>query len=168
MKRLAILTLSVVMLGSVASPVSADPKNDAPGQVKKRRGELRCELKDFHQDRKKQPLTVDVLGMNERGHLVRGPRFDAERTRELQFVLTWPTFPDQETARIELYNPDGHVYQELPSAIGPDGSGRARISVSGTWITERRLYGSWCAEVYLEGIAAPVAKTIFVLDTPGR
>jgi len=167
----AIWTIAVAVLLTVSGSAVAKDKDEKQAEreaQKKHKSDVRCELNDKHGDRRKEPADLHIIATDLDGDRHKGWRFKALDTRELDFIVKWPALPGapgSQTQRIELYNPNGHVYQELGAAITTPEM-HTRIPVAGTWITEKKLFGPWCAEVYLEGIAAPIAKHRFILRAP--
>lgn len=104
-------------------------------------------------------------GRRMRGHGRYG--FPADSVRELLIVVDWKGLAGSHIQRLELYAPDGALYQRFTT--GFSGAGRrtapveTTLPVSGTPITQSSLFGEWCAEVYLDSEDAPIARQRFHL-----
>ena len=108
---------------------------------------------------------VDVQGVDDRGRLRRGQRFEADVLRELRIRVSWGRVGEPTAQRIELFTPSGHLYQAFPAEVDQDIM-ETSVPVGGTLITQYGLYGEWCLELYVEGVRAPVARKGFALLPP--
>lgn len=118
---------------------------------------------------------VEVLGVDNRGATLGGKEFTAEAVRYLRLIVWWNVV-GVHRQRLELYAPDGSLYQQFSTAFdGDDVHFRQRggqspwtrvetkLLVGGTWITEYGVFGTWRMDVYLDGASAPMASEEFVL-----
>jgi hypothetical protein len=109
--------------------------------------------------------TIAFVGINEREKRVRG--FHFRDLRYLYIYVTWNLPGGPNTQRIELFSPDGALYQRFSTEFTSPTSATTTetwVPVGGTWITQHSLFGAWRVEVYLDGSATPVATSGFVLD----
>jgi len=63
--------------------------------------------------------------------------------------------------RLELYAPDGSLYQRLSGSVAPNT--QTLIPVGGTWITEHSLFGDWRVDVYVDRETTPITSRAFTL-----
>ena len=161
---LALLLAAGLACGPAVAADKAERAHDKAG-IGKRPSEKRCEARDEHGDRRKHPLRIEFIGVDTSGRQHKGHGFRAKELRELRILIDWPNFGEPRTQRLELYNPNGAVYQESSADI-TESPMEVRIPVAGTWITQYELFGPWCVEVYLEGVPEPVARRGFVLSAP--
>lgn len=132
---------------------------------------------------------LHFVGLLHDTRLVRGEEFAAGSLRDLLIVVEYRHLSGLHIQRIELYSPDGSLYQQRSTEVTlagdrvagagrkPDkGKGRGgedkagwgervevRLPVGGTWITEHALFGAWRVEVYLDSERLPIASGVFVL-----
>jgi hypothetical protein len=121
---------------------------------------------------------VSFVGVLNDGHNRVGEEFPGRGLRELRIVVNWTEVDHVHQQRLELYSPDGSLYQRLTSAFTgvrrapiraahhPPTVVTTRIPVAGTSIVDSSLFGEWCAEVFLDDEAAPIARHRFFLDAP--
>lgn len=98
-----------------------------------------------------------------------GDDFPLATLRELRVVVEWSELEDSHNQRVELYSPDGSLYQRF-SRMFTGGrrpvSVTTRVPVSGSSITDSSLFGDWCVEVFLDDEEAPIARRPFTLTAP--
>jgi len=117
-----------------------------------------------------------------------GDHFSAKVLRDLLVYVEYQALaPGAHTQRLQLYLPDGALYQQFTSALEAGGAGKpaaeappahaprapgaqagmeqvvTRLPVGGTWITQYSLYGTWRVEVYLDQARTPTVQRTFVL-----
>jgi hypothetical protein len=121
---------------------------------------------------------VSFLGILNNGRNRVGETFPGHGLRELRVVVNWKEIDHVHQQRLELYSPDGSLYQQLTTAFTgvrpaprqaahhPGVTVTTRIPVAGTSIVDSSLFGEWCAEVFLDDEAAPIARHRFFLDAP--
>lgn len=108
---------------------------------------------------------IHFVGVNQNERRVHG--FHFRDLRELYIRVTWNLPGGPNTQRIELFSPNGALYQRFsmeftsPTTVTTT---ETWVPVGGTWITQYSLFGAWRVEVYLDGSATPVATSGFVLD----
>jgi hypothetical protein len=100
------------------------------------------------------------------GHLHNGSsrqddQFSTTSLRDLLISVTCSSASGSHRQRLELYAPDGSLYQRLAGAVAP--STQALIPVGGTWITEHSLFGDWRVDVYVDRETTPIASHAFTL-----
>lgn len=108
--------------------------------------------------------TLDFIGVKDNGKHVNGADFRG--LVDLFIHLTWNLPGGQNTQRVELFAPDGGLYQRfLQEFTSPTTSTTTEtwVPVSGSWITQHSLFGAWRVEVYLDDGRTPVATSGFVL-----
>ena len=136
---------------------------------------------------------LHFVGLLHDKRLVRGEEFSAESLRDLLIVVEYRHLSGPHIQRIDLFSPDGALYQQLSTEFtlaggrvpgeGPKpakakgrgsdqrgGWGEAvetRLQVGGTWITEHSLFGAWRVEVYLDSERMPITSRVFVLIPEG-
>jgi hypothetical protein len=106
--------------------------------------------------------TLQFVGVNHNGGLTGGAEFSGELLRYLRLVVGWKNLSGSHTQRLELFSPDGSLYQQLPAQLAGTAS-EARLLVGGTWITQHSLFGAWRVEVYLDRERMPITTGVFVL-----
>ena len=98
-----------------------------------------------------------------------GVEFPGAELRELRIVATWSELEDLHHQRLEVFSPDGSLYQRntgVFTATGRPLSVTTRLPVGGTAIVDAGLYGAWCVELFLDDEEAPIARRGFVLTAP--
>jgi hypothetical protein len=108
--------------------------------------------------------TIDVVGVKDNGKRANGVHF--RHLNDLYILVTWNLPGGPNTQRLELFAPDGALYQRFSKEFtSPTSSTTTEtwVPVSGTWITQHSLFGTWRVEVYLDADSTPVATTGFVL-----
>jgi len=112
---------------------------------------------------------LSFVGLARNGRSRVGEDFAGADLRELRFVAEWTDVEGPHLQRLELYSPDGSLYQRFTGTFS--GTGRpvsvaTRLLVSGTPIVESGLYGDWCVELFLDEEEAPIARRGFSLTPP--
>jgi hypothetical protein len=113
------------------------------------------------------PVSVRVTftGVQRDGTLASGYRFGVAALSDLLIVIQWPGLGPR-TQRLELFTPDGALYQRITAPVPASGRVETRLPVSGTWITQQSLYGTWCVGLYADDVLHAVGRTQFTLQ-PG-
>jgi hypothetical protein len=100
--------------------------------------------------------------------LLGGGNFSADAVRDLLITVAYQGLAlGAHTQRLNLYAPDGALYQQFATAFVVEGSvarPETRLLVGGTWITQHSLYGTWRVEVYLDQARTPAAQRTLVLS----
>jgi hypothetical protein len=122
------------------------------------------------------PAVLEVLGVGDGGRVIRGRAFPKDLVRYLR-ILVWWNVAGTHAQRLELFAPDGSLYQRFsaqfdadnPSLRQPFGQSvrtpvETRLLVGGTWITEHGLFGAWRVDVYLDSGSTPNSTASFVLS----
>jgi hypothetical protein len=112
---------------------------------------------------------LSFVGVARNGRARVGARFETADLREMRIVADWTGIEGAHLQRLELYSPDGSLYQRFTGTFS--GSGRpvsvsSRLLVTGTSIVDSGLYGEWCAELFLDEDDAPIARRGFELIAP--
>ena len=108
-------------------------------------------------------------GVLKNGRTRVGEQFTMGELRELRIVTSWTEAEDAHLQRVDLYAPDGSLYQRFAGAFTGDRRPVAvvtRVPVAGSSITDSSLFGEWCAEVFLDDEDAPIARRRFELLAP--
>lgn len=97
-----------------------------------------------------------------------GSSFDAGDVKRLVIFTKWtPHVWSSHTQRVKLFTPGGSLYQQFTAMIGGEEKDvQTPVLVAGTWITEFSLYGTWCAQVFLDDEEVPSGEDTFVLSKP--
>jgi hypothetical protein len=121
-----------------------------------------------------------------------GDHFSAKALRDLLILVEYRDLArGPHTQRLQLYLPDGALYQQFSTAFevgapAPKAPAEAhrehgtadrdhfgspgivpvatRLPVGGTWITQYSLYGTWRVEVYLDQARTPAVHRTLVLE----
>jgi hypothetical protein len=112
---------------------------------------------------------LSFVGVGPDGQSRTGADFAGAALRELRIVATWSELERGHHQRLEVFSPDGSLYQRFTSAFTASGrtlTVTSRLPVSGTSIVDAGLYGAWCAELFLDDDEAPIARRGFVLTAP--
>ena len=100
--------------------------------------------------------------------LAGGGDFSAAAVRDLLITVAYQNLAlGPHTQRLQLYAPDGALYQQFSTAFVVGGSvsqPETRLPVGGTWITQYSLYGTWRVEVYLDQARTSAAYRALVLS----
>ncbi|HXG02421.1 MAG TPA: type II secretion system protein N [Candidatus Binatia bacterium] len=104
---------------------------------------------------------VTFTGLHHNGSRRPGTEFSSAALRDLLIGVTLQRLSGSRQQRIELYAPDGSLYQRLsgPAAATTE----TRLPVGGTWITVHGLLGTWTVKVFVDGQAAPAGLGTFRL-----
>jgi hypothetical protein len=112
----------------------------------------------------KAEITFTVInGRNGREH--GGRLFKYGQARDLMIEIRWHKITTSTRQRLELYSPDGHLYQMFPAVLSvePDPS-VFRVPVGpGSWVMSGGLAGTWCAKVFLGDDLEPIEAESFEL-----
>lgn len=96
-------------------------------------------------------------------------RFSAQEMLDLRVDVWFRATNHSGLVEIKLYTPAGRLYEVLHAKAGPDDARpiahrrrlpilSARLPVAGSHITSRSLYGTWTAEVFLDGSDEPCTR----------
>jgi hypothetical protein len=112
---------------------------------------------------------LSFTGVARNGRARVGAQFETADLREMRIVADWTEIEGGHLQRLELYSPDGSLYQRFTGTFS--GTGRpvsvsTRLMVTGTSIVDSGLYGEWCAELFLDDEDAPIARRGFELIAP--
>jgi hypothetical protein len=160
---LAIVVVVVSLLGlpfphpgrpGGVGPAEAGRKDDICHHPKGHHGEERADLR--------------VVGLRADGHqLGGGDRLRLNRLDELLVFVRWRSKKlVGHTQRVQLFSPDGALYQQFVGAIDADRESQTRVPVAGTWITEFDLVGKWCVAAFLDDDPYPSGREEFTLVAP--
>ena len=113
---------------------------------------------------------LSFSGLLKNGRTRVGQHFASGALRELRVIVSWRDTEHAHMQRLDLYSPDGSLYQRFTTAF----TGRrfpvavvTRVPVAGSSIVDSGLYGAWCAEVFLDDDDAPIVRHRFDLTAPG-
>jgi hypothetical protein len=112
---------------------------------------------------------LSFIGVMGDGHNRVGAEFPGDGLRELRIVTDWSELDRLHHQRVEVYSPDGSLYQRFTGAFTAAGrplSVTDRLLVNGTSIVDAGLYGEWCVELFLDDEDAPIARRAFLLTAP--
>jgi hypothetical protein len=104
---------------------------------------------------------LTLTGHLHNGSSQQGEQFSTTSLRDLLISMTYSNVSGSHRQRLELYAPDGSMYQRLSGAVAP--STQTLIPVGGTWITEHSLFGDWRVDVYVDRETTPIASQAFTL-----
>jgi hypothetical protein len=108
--------------------------------------------------------TVQFVGVGHDGVLMPSGSFSEPTLRDLLIDVTWNLPGGGHTQRVELFSPDGALYQRFRAPIGTAAPQtiETRVPVGGTWMTQHSLFGGWSVVVYLDDDTIPATSTGFV------
>jgi len=106
--------------------------------------------------------TLQFVAVNNDGTSAGGAAFSGDLVRALRILVAWQNLPGTHSQRLELYSPDGSLYQEFSTQFAGTPV-EARLPVTGTWITQYSLFGAWQVDVYLDSEGMPITSGVFVL-----
>jgi hypothetical protein len=112
---------------------------------------------------------LSFVGIAASGSSRVGTEFPGGGLRELRIVAAWTDLEQAHYQRVEVFSPDGSLYQRFTGAFTATGrplSVTHRLPVNGTSIVDAGLYGAWCVELFLDDEEAPIARRGFVLTAP--
>ena len=104
---------------------------------------------------------LTLTGHLHNGSSQQGDQFSTTSLRDLLISMTYSNVSGTHQQRLELYAPDGSLYQKLSGAVAS--STQALIPVGGTWITEHSLFGDWRVDVYVDRETTPITSQAFTL-----
>lgn len=104
---------------------------------------------------------VTFTGLHHDGGRRRGTEFSSAALRDLLIGVTLQRLSGSRQQRIELYAPDGSLYQKLSGPAAP--TTETRLPVGGTWITAHGLLGDWTVQVFVDGQTAAAGRATFRL-----
>jgi hypothetical protein len=104
---------------------------------------------------------LTLTGRLHNGSSLQGDQFSTTSLRDLLISTTYSNVSGTHRQRLELYAPDGSLYQKLTGAVAP--STQALIPVGGTWITQHALFGEWRVDVYVDRETTPITSQTFAL-----
>jgi hypothetical protein len=109
--------------------------------------------------------TTQLVGVGQDGVLMRSSSFSEASVRDLLIDVTWNLPGGGHSQRLELFSPDGALYQRFTAPLG-NGAPQTietRLPVGGTWMTQYALFGRWSIAVYLDDDTRPATSTGFFL-----
>jgi hypothetical protein len=112
---------------------------------------------------------LSFVGIIASGRTQVGAEFSGAGLRELRIVSAWTDLEEDHQQRVEVFSPDGALYQRFTGAFTATGrplSVTTRLPVEGTSIVDAGLYGAWCVELYLDDEDEPIARRRFTLTAP--
>jgi hypothetical protein len=114
---------------------------------------------------------VDFIGMSYQGAPMQRADFSVDVLRDLRILVWWNVPGPGHVQRLDLYAPDGALYQRLTATIDETSRGRdgltlveTSLPVAGTWITQHTLLGAWSADVFLDDGQEPAASASFAIN----
>ncbi len=107
--------------------------------------------------------TLQFVAVNHNGSQTGGTQFSGSLVRDLRIIVGWQNLSGSHTQRLDLFSPDGSLYQRLSTQFSVASAVEARLPVGGTWITQYALFGAWRADVFLDGQGSPISSGLFVL-----
>jgi hypothetical protein len=105
--------------------------------------------------------TLTLVGQLHDGGSLQAAQFSATSLRDLLILMRYTGASSSQRQRLEIYAPDGSLYQRLSGAVAP--STQRLLPVGGTWITEHGLFGNWRVDVYLDRETSPIVSSAFTL-----
>jgi len=154
---LAVVAFVLVPLADVR-PATATPDDDCTQQSR------RVRLPDGFVEAR---LSFSALLKNGRARV--GDTFTLSELRELRVIVNWSQAEEAHLQRVDLYAPDGTLYQRFAGSFTGDRRPVAvvtRVPVAGSSIVDSSLLGAWCAEAFLDDEDAPIARRRFDLLAP--
>jgi len=150
---------SLVLAALLALPLGVGPADASHTQ-----GTCRADPPGGH-DPKAQINFTARLTDNGRARTQQGKTFDFGSVRDITIGVRWERMPLPARQRVELYGPDGQLYQMYPLSLTarPDPVSIV-LPVKGTAITAISLAGTWCAKIFLDDDLEPVAAEEFELQ----
>jgi hypothetical protein len=112
---------------------------------------------------------LSFMGVLTGGRTRVGANFPGSDVRDLRIIVSWSDLENAHLQRVELYSPDGSLYQRFTASFTGDRrpvSVVTSLPVAGSSITDAGLYGEWCVEVFLDDEDAPIARRAFELVAP--
>jgi hypothetical protein len=106
--------------------------------------------------------SLTLTGRMQHGGSQQGVEFSTTSLRDLLIAMSYSNVTGSHRQRIELYAPDGSLYQRFTGAVAP--STQTLVPVGGTWITEHSLFGSWRVDVYVDRETTPIVSQAFTLN----
>jgi hypothetical protein len=107
--------------------------------------------------------TVQLIGVSHNGGQTGGAEFFGGVLRDLRILVGWTNLSGTHTQHLDLFSPDGSLYQRFSSALSGSSTVETRLAVGGTWITEHSLFGAWRVDVFLDREEMPITSGVFVL-----
>jgi hypothetical protein len=104
---------------------------------------------------------LTLTGRLHDGRSQQADEFSTTTLRDLLISMVYTNAGDLHQQRVELYTPDGSLYQRLTGAMAP--RTQTLVPVGGTWITEHSLFGGWRVDVFVDRETSPIASQAFTL-----
>ena len=104
------------------------------------------------------------MAVNQNGSETGGTQFSGGTVRDLKILVAWQNLSGSHSQRLDLFAPDGSLYQRLSGQFSGSGTVQALLPVGGAWITPHSLYGAWGVEVFLDTARSPITNGAFVLN----
>ena len=133
--------------GGQSSPLGIAPQAGGPGGASGTQDGLSAAL--------------SLTGRMHGGQSVSGGEFSTTSRRDLLISMTYANVGEPHQQRLELYAPDGSLYQKFIGAVAS--STQTLVPVGGTWITDHSLYGIWRIDVYVDRNTTLIATLSFTL-----
>ena len=81
---------------------------------------------------------------------------------EIALTVSWQSVSGAHTQVTRWRLPGGRLYEQQTQAVsGSQSAVITRLAVAGTPIADRRLYGTWRVEVFLDAALTPAASLAF-------
>ncbi len=107
--------------------------------------------------------TLQFISVNNDGGSTGGAAFSSTLVRDLRILVAWQNLSGSHSQRLELFSPDGSLYQRFSTGFVNASSVETDLPVGGTWITEFSLFGAWRVDVFLDSGQMPITSNVFVL-----
>jgi hypothetical protein len=104
---------------------------------------------------------LTLAGRLHDGRSQQADEFSTTTLRDLLISMVYTNAGDLHQQRVDLYTPDGSLYQRLTGAMAP--RTQTLVPVGGTWITEHSLFGGWRVDVFVDRETSPIASQAFTL-----
>ena len=164
-KRIDFIGCTLILIALLApNDVRAQPIE--PTGVGKRCHSIGVHTLDATQPKTRRPQTI--------------PSFSASKVLDLELTVRLPRSIRAETVELNLFTPEGHLYQTLSVPVSPAtdaGAGESRgpgsyrtvsatLPVAGTTIVRSSLYGTWKVEAYLDRAQTPCGPALELAIRP--
>jgi|ERR1051326_617008 hypothetical protein len=126
-----------------------------------------CRLTADAKPDKNDIAKIDFRAIDAKGRPRGGDSFGLD-TKLVMIQTEWPHLTEPHNQVTQVHAPDGNLFRTYTTAFDPTRPNKPDVElvfpVSGSWVQQMHLTGTWCVVVYLDNHPEPVAERGFVIN----